>query len=95
MQKLILLALCANICISILNYLKTKKLMSTQERVDAALGRLDEATTEIASDLKKLRDEIAAGNVSEESLAKLDENVATLEKLGQEPVVLDAPEENL
>lgn len=58
--------------------------MEAQNRIDAALVRLDAATNEIASDLKKLRDQIVAGTVTQESLAKLEANIAKLESLGAE-----------
>lgn len=70
-----------------LHFLNTKKLntiMEAQNRIDAALVRLDAATNEIASDLKKLRDQIVAGTVTQESLAKLEANIAKLESLGAE-----------
>lgn len=58
--------------------------MAKQDQLNAAIARLETATTEIASDMKKLRDEIATGSVTDESLATLDANIAKLESLGAE-----------
>lgn len=60
--------------------------MTKQEKFDAALTRLDNSTNEIAADLTKLRDEIKnKDTVSDESLARLDTNIVTLEGLGKDP----------
>lgn len=75
----------ATLIFSFINHLKTKSIMNKQERFDQALARMDEATTEIANDLKNLRSEIAAGSVTDESLAKLEANIATLDELGKDP----------
>lgn len=55
--------------------------MTKQERFDAILGRIDTVTTNIAADYQKLLDEVKAGTVSDESLAKAEENIAKLETL--------------
>jgi len=60
----------------------TEKIMTKQERLDQALADLNAGTNEIAADLQKLKDEIAAGNISEESLAALETNIAVLTELG-------------
>lgn len=61
---------------------KLDKIMTKQEKFDAAIDRLNTTTNDIAADLKQLKEENAAGTISDESLAKLDANVATLEALG-------------
>lgn len=58
--------------------------MAKQEQMDAMLARLDEATNEIADDMRKLRDELAAGNVSDASLEALDSAISKLESMGKE-----------
>jgi uncharacterized membrane protein len=58
-------------------------IMNRQERLEAAVAKLDTATNEIAADLQTLKDEIAAGNVSDETLNQLDANIAKLEALGK------------
>ena len=63
---------------------KLDKIMTKQERLDAAIANLNDATNEIASDLKVLKDEITAGTVSDESIAKLEANIEVLDALGQE-----------
>lgn len=60
--------------------------MAKQEDFDARMKEMDEATTEIANDLQKLRDEIAAGgSISDANLAILDAKIATLKVLGSDP----------
>lgn len=54
----------------------------SQERFDALMARLDKITTDIAGDYKTLLDEVKAGGVSDESFAKAEANIATLEALG-------------
>lgn len=76
-----------------------KKIMAKQETFDALIVRLNAATNEIAADLQKLRDEIAAGadTISDESLTNLDSNIAALEAMGADPVnpvPVDPPVEN-
>jgi hypothetical protein len=68
----------------ILNSIKIKidQIMTKQEKFDAALERLNTTTNDIAADLTLLKKQIQDGTVSDESLAKLDTNVATLEALG-------------
>lgn len=61
------------------------EIMSKEERLLAAIAQLDEATTDIAGDLQTLRDQLAAANVSEETLSTLDAKIATLKALGQDP----------
>lgn len=61
---------------------QNKIIMSKQETLDALLVRLNATTNDIAADLKLLKDQIAAGTVSDESLAKLDVNIQALEALG-------------
>ena len=61
---------------------QNKKIMAKQEQFDALIQRLNLATNDIAADLTLLKEQIAAGTVSDESLAKLDTNIAALETLG-------------
>lgn len=63
---------------------QNEKIMNKQERLDLAIANLNEGTNEIATDLQKLKDEIAAGNVSEESLAALETNIQVLKELGNQ-----------
>lgn len=61
---------------------KIDLIMTKQEKLDAALERLNTTTNDIAADLVLLKQQIAEGTVTEESLTRLDANVATLEGLG-------------
>lgn len=61
---------------------KLNQIMTKQEKFDASLERLNTTTNDIAADLKLLKDQIASDTVTEESLARLDTNVTTLEALG-------------
>lgn len=92
MLLIVLIVIVAFLCVEIviLNN-KYNTLMAKQEQFDAMLQRLDAATTEIADDLKALREEIA-DSISDESLAKLDANIAKLETMGSEDDV-EEPEE--
>jgi predicted nuclease with TOPRIM domain len=73
--------------------LKLNKVMGQNEKLLEFSERLDAATNEIASDLQKLRDEVAAGSVSDETLSKLDTTITRLEDMGKDPEqpVPDAP----
>lgn len=51
--------------------LKLNKLMSKQEQLDAAIASLQGSAGNIANDLTNLKGQIAAGTVSDESLANL------------------------
>jgi hypothetical protein len=62
---------------------KLDLIMTKEERLAQAVADLNAGTNEIAADLQKLKDELAAGNVSEESLAALETNIAVLQQLGQ------------
>ncbi|MEO6610707.1 MAG: hypothetical protein ABIT05_01195 [Chitinophagaceae bacterium] len=62
---------------------KLDLIMTKEERLAQAVADLNTGTNEIAADLQKLKDELAAGNVSEESLAALETNIAVLQQLGQ------------
>lgn len=70
--------------LSILNLIKLQnhKIMAQQEKFDVLIGRLNVVTNDIAADLKLLKDQIAAGTISDESLANLDTNITALETLG-------------
>lgn len=57
--------------------------MTKQEQFDAALSKIDTATSDIADDLRRLKEEIANGNVSQESLDRLTANADTLDALGK------------
>lgn len=72
---------------------KLDLIMTKQEQLENAIIRLDGATNEIAKDLSNLKEQIVAGTVTEESLARLDQTIATLETLGNETITEDAPTE--
>lgn len=55
---------------------------TAEERLAQANADLNAATNDIAEDLQKLKDELAAGSVSEESLAALENNIAVLKGIG-------------
>lgn len=55
--------------------------MNKQERFDAILTRLDTVTTDLAGDFKTFVQEVKDGTVSEESLAKAEQNITVLEQL--------------
>ena len=55
--------------------------MTKQERFDGILTRLDTVTTNIAEDFKTFVQEVKDGGVSDESLAKAEANIATLEQI--------------
>lgn len=59
--------------------------MARQEDVNRIIQELDAATNEIASDLERLRGEVAAGTVSADSVTALDGMVARLKALGADP----------
>lgn len=62
------------------------RLMNASDQIAAFAARLDAATTEIAKDLKELRDKVAAGSaLTPEDAAKLDALAARLERMGQDP----------
>lgn len=63
-------------------YKQNKSIMGKQEQFDAMITRLNAATNDIAADLTLLKEQIAAGTVSDESLARLDQHIASLEALG-------------
>lgn len=67
--------------VSIINT-KLDQIMTRQEKLDQAIADLNAGTNEIAADLQKLKDELAAGTVSDESLQALTDNIAILQQLG-------------
>lgn len=94
-------------CVEILNQLEEqrktllfitqnqKTIMDKQERFDAMLTRMNDVTNNIAEDFKLFIDEAKQGTVSDESLAKAEANVTTLEQLAaskENPVPVTAPE---
>jgi vacuolar-type H+-ATPase subunit I/STV1 len=68
------------------------EIMTRQERMNAGLDRIDEATNNVAADLRRLKDEIEAGNVSNESLDRLDRNATLLESIASETPEPGTPE---
>jgi multidrug resistance efflux pump len=62
---------------------KLDQIMTKQEQFDAALAKIDTATSDIADDLRRLKEEIANGNVSQDSLDRLTANADTLDALGK------------
>lgn len=69
--------------VSIINS-KLDQIMTRQEKLDQAIADLNAGTNEIAADLQKLKDEIAAGNVTDASLQTLTDNIAVLQQLGSQ-----------
>lgn len=61
---------------------KLDDIMNKQERLDKVVADLKGATDDIAADLQVLKDQIAAGNISEESLAALETNIEVLKAIG-------------
>lgn len=59
--------------------------MVTQQQFDDRMKALDEATNEIASDLKALRDQLAAGTIPDGVVDALDTRIAKLQALGKDP----------
>lgn len=57
---------------------------TAEERLAQANADLNAATNDIAEDLQKLKDEIAAGTVTEESLQTLENNIAALKLIGSQ-----------
>lgn len=55
--------------------------MTKQERFDGILTRMDAVTNNIAEDFKAFVQEAKDGNVSDDSLAKAEANIAKLEEL--------------
>jgi acetylornithine deacetylase/succinyl-diaminopimelate desuccinylase-like protein len=63
-----------------------ERLMAVSAQVQAFSDRVNAATNEIASDLKTLRDKIAAGStLSAEDQALLDSAASRLEAMGVDP----------
>jgi hypothetical protein len=60
---------------------KIEIMATKQERFDAILTRIDAVTTNIAEDYKTLLQEVKDGTVSDESLARAEVNITTLETL--------------
>jgi hypothetical protein len=83
MIKLLIGLVALDICLSISNHLKLKKIMTKQERFDAMMERLNTTTNDIAADYKLLLDAVKNNDtVSDESLQKAEDNIAKLEALG-------------
>lgn len=72
---------------------KLFKMATKQEQFDAALAKIDAATSDIADDLRRLKEEIANGDVSQESLDRLTANADTLDALGKSTPEPDEPTE--
>lgn len=49
-----------------LNHLKLTRVMNNLEQFNAVLGRIDDATTNIAADIRNLKDQIGTGLTQEE-----------------------------
>lgn len=60
---------------------KLNQMATKQERFDAILTRIDSVTTNLAGDFATFIKEYKEGTVSDESLAKAEAGVATLEAL--------------
>jgi hypothetical protein len=63
--------------------------MATEQEMDALIERLNAATNKLAATLKDLRDQLAAGGLTQEqeaaAVAKLDSAIASLEAMGADP----------
>jgi hypothetical protein len=65
---------------------RVDRLMATQAQFDERMTKVDAATTEVANDLQKLRDELKAGGaISDANLALLDAKIARLVVIGADP----------
>jgi hypothetical protein len=65
---------------------RVDRLMATQAQFDERMTKVDAATTEVANDLQKLRDELKAGGaISDANLALLDAKIARLVLIGSDP----------
>lgn len=66
---------------------KTSNIMATIEQFELALSRIDTATTNIADELRDLKDQIAGGGLSAELeasvLARLEAKATQLEEMSQ------------
>lgn len=60
---------------------KIDALMRKQERFDAILAGMNDVTNQIAADYAAFVEEVRAGTVSDDSLAKAEANVATLKQI--------------
>lgn len=69
-------------------HLKLDKIMATQEQFNQVITRIDEATNNIAADLRSLKDVIAGAglpaSVEDEVLARLDSAATKLEEVAAE-----------
>ena len=70
--------------LDLLNVINSKlnKIMSKQEELDAAVTKLTASASDIANDLTFLKEQIANGTVSDESIAKLTSLAETFKALG-------------
>lgn len=80
---------------------KLSKIMATLEQFEQALNRIDTATTDIANDIRQLKDEIANGGLNADNeaaiLSRLDATATALEAIGasvENPVPDEPGEEN-
>lgn len=68
--------------------LKLDKIMATQEQFNQVITRIDEATNNIAADLRSLKDVIAGAglpaSVEDEVLARLESAASKLEEVAAE-----------
>lgn len=62
-----------------------EQIMAVSAQIQAFSDRVNLATNEIASDLKALRDKIAAGGLGPDDLAVLDGIASKLEAMGVDP----------
>lgn len=76
---------------------KTRKIMATLENFQAALTRIDAATTDIANDIRSLKDQIAnqglPADVEANILSQLEAKAAQLEAIGAETPEVEEPGE--
>ena len=74
--------------IVITNNVKIQTIMATQEQFEAVLSRIDTATTDIAADIRSLKEPITNAGLTQEIedmiLSKLDAAATKLEGIGAE-----------
>lgn len=81
----ILLSVAPQIALDIEILKKIKKMSAKQDRFDADLQQLNQVSNNIAAELKDLKAQIEAGNVSDASLDTLEQNIKKLQAMGTDP----------
>jgi predicted RNase H-like nuclease (RuvC/YqgF family) len=63
---------------------RVSKLEEKVMALQSLLERLDAATSQVAEQLRKLKEQIAGGTVTPEQLQQLDATIAQLEQMGKD-----------